>query len=224
MDWNLILAEPIKEMLSQAATFVPNLLGALIILLVGWIFAKVLKDLMGKILSAIRFDVLARKAGIAEILTKGGVRLTFSEILSALVYWLVMVIVLVLVTNVFGLTIASRLIEGVISYIPRVIAALFVLVIAMFLGTFVSGIVRTTSLNANLPNPEFLSGLGYWAIVIFGATIAIGQLGIATVLVSTTFNIFFGAVCLALALAFGLGGREAAGRFIDEMVKKYSRR
>lgn len=224
MDWNLILAEPIKEMLSQTATFVPNLLGALIILLVGWIVAKVLKELTGKILSAIRFDVLARKAGIAEILTKGGVKLTFSEILSALVYWLVMVIVLVLVTNVFGLTIASRLIEGVISYIPRVIAALFVLVIAMFLGTFVSGIVRTTSLNANLPNPQLLSGLSYWAIVIFGATIAIGQLGIATVLVSTTFNIFFGALCLALALAFGLGGREAAARFIDEVVKKYSRR
>ncbi len=224
MDWNLILAEPIKEMLTQAATFVPNLLGALIILFVGWICAKVLRELTHKILSAIRFDVLAKKAGIADILAKGGAKLTFSDILSALVYWLVMVIVLVLVANVFGLTIASRLMEGVISYIPRVIAALFVLVIAMFLGTFVSGIVKTTSLNANLPNPELLRGLSYWAIVIFGATIAIGQLGIATVLVSATFNIFFGAVCLALALAFGLGGREAAGRFIDEMVKKYSRR
>lgn len=224
MDWNLILTEPIKEMLTTAASFIPSLLGALIILLVGWICAKVLRELTGKILSAIRFDVLAKKAGITDILTKGGVKLTFSEILGALVYWLVMIIVLVLVANVFGLTVASRLIEGVISYIPRVIAALFVLVIGMFLGTVVSGIVRTTSLNANLPNPQLLSGLSYWAIVIFGATIAVGQLGIATVLVSTTFNIFFGAICLGLALAFGLGGRDAAGKFIDEVTKKYSRR
>ena len=128
MDWNLILTEPIKEMLSKAASFIPSLLGALVILIVGWIFAKVLKELTNKLLIALRIDVLSKKAGISDILTKGGVNLTFSEILSALIYWLIMIMVLVLVANVFGLTVASRLIEGVVAYIPRVIAALFVLV------------------------------------------------------------------------------------------------
>ncbi len=93
----------------------------------------------------------------------------------------------------------------------------------MFLGTFVSGIVRTATLNANIPQPELLSALSHHAIVIFALIIALGQLGIATILVNTTFNILFGAICFGLALAFGLGGRDAAAKYIDDLKKRYAR-
>jgi len=224
MDWNVIIAEPIKEMLSKAAAFVPSLIGALAILIIGWIIAKFVRALANKILDVLRFDVLAHKAGVSKILTKGGVKLAPSQILSALVYWLVMIMVLVMVVNALGLTVASQLLEGLLGYIPRVIAALFVLVIGMFLGTFVSGIVRTAAMNANLPQPELLSGLSHYAIVVFALIISLGQLGIATILVNTTFNILFGAICLGLALAFGLGGRDAAAKYIEELKRRYSGR
>ena len=223
MDWNAIIAEPIQDMLSRAAVFVPNLLGALVILIVGWILAKLVKSLATKILEILRFDAIAHKAGVSKILTKGGVKLTSSQIITGLVYWLVMIMVLVLVVNALGLTYASQLLDGLISYIPKVIAALFVLVIGMFLGTFVSGIVRTAAMNANFPQPELLSGLSRYSIVIFAFMISLDQLGIATVLVSVTFNILFGAICLGLALAFGIGGRDAAARFIETLRRKYSR-
>jgi hypothetical protein len=222
MDWNTIVAEPIKEMLTKAAAFIPNLLGALVILIVGWMIAKLVKALANKILSVLRFDALAHKAGISKILIKGGVKLTAGQILSALVYWLVMIMVLIMVVNALGLTVASQLLDGLLSYIPRVISAIFVLVIGLFLGTLVSGIVRTAAINANLPQPELLSGISQYAIVIFAFMISLGQLGIATILVNTTFNILFGAICLALALAFGLGGKDAAARYIEELRRRYT--
>lgn len=224
MDWSTVIADPIKEMLTRLAAFIPNLVGALLILIAGWIIAIVVKALAGKILNALRFDAIAHKAGITKILTKGGVKHTSTQILSSLVYWMVMIMVLIMVVNALGLTVASQLLDGLLSYIPRVIAALFVLVVGMFLGTLVSGIVRTAALNANFPHPELLSGLSQYSIVIFAFMISLGQLGIATILVNTTFNILFGAICLALALAFGLGGRDAAAKYVDDLMKKYSRR
>lgn len=222
MDWNVLIIEPVQEMLNRAAAFVPSLLGAFVILVVGWIIAGLIKTLANKILNIFRFDVLAHSAGISKILTKGGVKLTASEILSALVYWLVMIMVIIMVVNALGLTVASQLLDGLLSYIPRVISALFVLVIGLFLGNFVSGVVRTAASNANIPQPELLSGLSQYAIVIFAVIISLEQLGIATILVSTTFNILFGAICFGSALAFGLGGKDAAARYIEELRRKFS--
>ena len=141
--------------------------------------------------------------------------------IGILAYWLVMIMVLVMVVNALGLTVASQLLEDLFAYIPNVIAALFVLVLGVFLGNFVSGLVSTAAGNADLPNPEMLGGISRWTIVIFAVTISLRELGIAPLLVSSTFNIFFGGVCLALALAFGLGGRDIAAKYLEELRKKH---
>ena len=92
----------------------------------------------------------------------------------------------------------------------------------MFLASFVSGIVRTAAGNANLPKPEMFAGVSRWAIIIFAVTISLEQLGIASLLVTATFNIVLGGVCLALALAFGLGGRDAAAKYLDQWRQRHS--
>jgi hypothetical protein len=94
----------------------------------------------------------------------------------------------------------------------------------MFLANFVSGIVRTAASNANLPKPEIFAGISRWAIIIFAVTISLEQLGIAPLLVTATFNIILGGVCLALALAFGLGGKDAAARYLEELKQKRSQK
>ncbi|MHC4745861.1 MAG: hypothetical protein ACYS18_00910 [Planctomycetota bacterium] len=97
---------------------------------------------------------------------------------------------------------------------------MLVLVVAMFLASFVSGIVRIAAGNAKLPKPDLLAGISRWAIIIFAVTISLAQLGIAPLLVTATFNIILGGACLALALAFGLGGKDAAQRYLDELKQK----
>ena len=216
---NMILY-PIKEMLAKIAGYAPTLVGALLILGLGCIAAKMIKDVVGRGLRAIQFDNLAKKAGLTEILDKGGIRLGLADMLAALVYWLVIVMVLVMTVNALGLTVASQLLERLFAYIPSVISAVFVLVIGMFLANFVAGIVHAAARNTNIPSPELLGKISKYAIVIFAVSMSLEELGIAPLLVGTTFNIFFGAICFGLALAFGLGGRDAAGRYIEDLRKK----
>jgi hypothetical protein len=222
IEWENLIVEPIRQMLTRIMAYLPVLLGALIILIIGWIVAKAIRRLVDWLLKVTRFDTLADKAGISTILKKGDLKISAREVVSGLVYWLVIIMVLVMVVNALGLPKASDVLTSLFAYVPKVIAALLVLVVAMFLASFVSGIVQTAAGNANMPRPEVFAGVSRWAIIIFAATIALGELGIATLLVTTTFNIILGGICLALALAFGLGGKDAAARYLDELRKRRS--
>ena len=223
-NWDNLIVGPVREMLTKILAYLPVLLGALIILIVGWIIAKAIRRLIDMVLKAIRFDALADKAGITAILKKGDLKITAREVISGLVYWLVIIMVLVMVVNALGLPKASDVLTTLFAYVPNVIAALFVMIVALFLASFLSGIVRTAAGNANLPKPEIFAGVSRWAIIIFAATIALEELGIAPLLVTTTFNIILGGVCLALALAFGIGGKDAAARYLEELRKRHSER
>ena len=224
MNWNELIADPVRQMLTKILDYLPILLGALIILIVGWIVAKIIRRAVEWLLKTVRFDVMADKTGITEVLRKGDLRITASQVVSGLVYWLIIIMVLVMTVEALGLPRASDVLASLFAYVPKVIAALLVLVVAMFLASFVSGIVRTAAGNANLPRPELIAGISQWAIIIFAVTIAMEELGIAPLLVGTAFNIILGGVVLALALAFGLGGKDAAARYLEELKKRHSDR
>jgi len=222
IEWDNLIFEPIREMLTKIMAYLPVLLGALLILIVGWIVAKIIRSIVNGVLKVVRFDALADKAGISEILRKGDLKTSARQVVSSLVYWLIIIMVLVMVANALGLPKASDLLSSLFAYVPKVIAALLVLVVAMFLASFVSGIVRIAAGNAKLPKPEMLAGISRWTIIIFAVTISLAQLGIAPLLVTATFNIILGGIVLALALAFGLGGKDAAARYLDKVKQKHS--
>jgi len=224
IDWENLIADPIRQMLTRIMAYIPVLLGALIILIVGWIVAKAIRQIVDWLLKTIRFDALADKAGISEVLRKGELKITARQVVSSLVYWLIIIMVLVMVANALGLPKASDILSNLFAYVPKVIAALLVLVVAMFLASFVSGIVRIAAGNAKLPKPELLAGICRWVIIVFAVTISLAQLGIAPLLVTATFNIILGGIVLALALAFGLGGKDAAARYLEELKEKRSQK
>jgi len=224
IEWGSLIVEPVREMLTKIMAYLPVLLGALLILIVGWIVAKIIRSIVNGALKVVHFDSLADKAGISEVLRKGDLKITARQVLSGLVYWLIIIMVLVMAANALGLPKASDILSSLFAYVPKVIAALLVLVVAMFLASFVSGIVRIAAGNAKLPKPEMLAGISKWAIIIFAVTIALAQLGIAPLVVATTFNIILGGVVLALALAFGLGGKDAAARYLEELKEKRSQK
>jgi len=222
IEWKNLIVEPVQEMLTKIMAYLPVLLGALLILIVGWIVAKIIRSIVNGVLKVVRFDVLADKAGISEVLRKGDLKITARQVVSSLVYWLVIIMVLVMAANALGLPKASDMLSSLFAYVPKIIAALLVLVVAMFLANFVSGIVQTVAGNSKLPKPQLLAGISRWAIIIFALTISMAQLGIAPLLVTATFNIILGGIVLALALAFGLGGKDAAARYLEELRQKRS--
>ncbi len=219
MGWQALIIEPTKAMLTRAGVFIPILVGVILILVIGWIIAKVLQQLVTRGLKAIQLDNISEKAGLADILAKGDIRYTLSELIGVIVYWLAMLIVIITAINAIGLTVAAELLDKIVLYVPNVVAGIFILVIGMFLATFVSGLVRTTAANAGIGQSKGLGQIAQVVIIIFAIIVALDQF-IRTDVLKNSINIVLASIGLALALAFGLGCKEIAARFVSDLIEK----
>lgn len=192
---------------------------ALAILLAGWLIAKLLKGLAFRFLLTVRFDVASEKAGVDDVLVRADIRQSPAELLSVLVYWLVLLATLVAAVNALGLSQVSEVLTRFLVYVPKVIAAVVVLILGLFLASFLAGVVRAAAANAGMAASDAVAALVRYAVVAFTAAVTLEELGIAPELVRSAFVILFGAVALAMALAFGLGckdlAREWMVRYLD---------
>ncbi len=212
--WNQIVIVPLTNMLNTVAVYLPFLFGAMIILLIGWIAAKVLSSLVQKGLDRLKFNEFCAHIGFAEILNKGGLNLSPSALFASFVYWILIIVVMATTMQAIGLEVAVKLLEKVTGYVPNVIAAVFVMIVGLFLANLVTGLVKAAANNANIARAELLASIAKGGILLFTAVSALEQLNIATFFVTTTFQIFFAAICFALALSFGLGGKDLAARIL----------
>ncbi len=220
MDWNAVVMTPVAEMLGRIAGFLPTLLGVLIILIVGWIIAGMLKSLVVKVLKLIQLDTASEKAGLGDVLRRGGIRQTLSELIGVLIYWLIMLMVFMTALNALGMTVAASLLDKVILYIPNVIAAVFILALGIFFSSMIGTIVRTASSNAGITQAKFLGQLTQTLIMIFASIITLEQLNIASSVLNFAINIILASFGLALAIAVGLGSKDIAGKMIQDLVNK----
>lgn len=215
-----LIIDPLREMLAKVASFIPTFIVGLGILFIGWMAAKVVSKMFHRLLKIIRFDKIADRAGISDILVHGGIKHKLSDLLSSLVYWVVMVMVLIISVKAFGLTMASSLLERLLGYVPSVISGVLILMLGMLLAKVVSGLVYVAAANTDIPNPEMLSRLSKWAIIIYVTVIFLKEIGFGLLFVGTNFTIVFGGVIFALALAFGLAGKDIAARYLDVLKKE----
>ncbi|MDZ7716489.1 MAG: hypothetical protein U5J95_09780 [Balneolaceae bacterium] len=218
-----ILQDSYQTFFDQLAVFFPKLIGALLILIVGWIIAKLIKAGSIRLLKLVRLDTVTEKAKIDRFLQEGGTKKSAIEIIGTLIYWLIMLVVILAGFNTLGLEVASELFNQIILYIPNVIVAVIVLIFGVYLASFIAQVVVTYLKNVGIHNADILGKLAKAAIILFVASLALSQLNIGQELVTNAFLLLFGAVCLALALAFGLGGREWASGVIDKMESGESR-
>ncbi|UCF85612.1 MAG: hypothetical protein JSV50_08275 [Desulfobacteraceae bacterium] len=204
----------------KITAFLPALIGAIIIFVAGWIIARLVKIGVERLLKLIRFDKATEKTGVQQFLKKGDILKAPSEIIGSLVYWFLMILVIIASLDALGLPIVSDLLNSIFLYIPNVVAAIIVLVLGFLLGTLLSAVVRTAASNAGLKNAEGLGKLALYAIVFFSGAIALIQLGIGEDIVVSAFGLVFGAAALALALAFGLGGRDVAADYLKRWLEE----
>jgi hypothetical protein len=203
---------------TKITAFLPELIGAIIIFVVGWIIARLVKLATEKLLNLVRFNTATEKTGVNKFLKKGEIVKAPSEIVGTLVYWFIMILVLIASLDALGLPIVSDMLNSIFLYIPNVVAAIIVLVLGVLMGNLLSAVVRTAASNAGLKNAEGLGKISLYAIVVFAASIALIQLGIGEEIVVSAFGLVFGAAALALALAFGLGGRDVAANYLKHWL------
>ena len=204
----------------KITAFLPMLIGAIIIFVAGLLLARLLRYLTGRLLKVIRLDKAGEKSGLNDFLEKGNILKAPSEIIGTLVYWFVMIMVLIAALDALGLPIVSGLLNDVFYYIPNVVAAIVVLVLGILAGNLLSAVVRTAASNAGLAAADGLAKTALYAVIVFSGAIGLVQLGIGAKIVATSFEIALGAIALALALAFGLGGREVATDYLQRWLKE----
>jgi small-conductance mechanosensitive channel len=203
------MIESLREGLNAFFGFLPQLIGAIVILIVGYVVAKILQAVVARVLKAVGFDGWMEKGGIKQFFDRAQTRETPATVLGKLVFWLVFIIAITMAADALGIRQVSAVLGQLIAYIPSIIAAILILILAALLANFLSGIVRGAT------GSDLLASIARYAIIVYAAFAALTELGIAVQLTAPTFLIVLGAVALAAAIAFGWGGRDVAKDIIE---------
>lgn len=192
----------------------PALIGALLILIIGYIIAKVLQGVVTRVLQSMGFEGWMEKGGVKQFFDRSQTNQTPTSILGKLVFWLVFFIAISMAVDTLGISAISDVLAQFIAYIPQLIAAVLILVLATLLANFVAGIVRGAT------GSSVAGSVAQYGIIVFAVFAALTQMGIAEELIAPTFLILLGSVALAAALAFGLGGQSVAQRLVEQGYEK----
>ncbi|MHB8668088.1 MAG: mechanosensitive ion channel family protein [Burkholderiales bacterium] len=215
MDKVDIMLEPVRAFLVQIGAFLPKLALAIAVLIVGWLLAKFAMFATEKALRAINFNVLTERAGLDGFLHQGGVGSDTTRILGLLIYWLVILAALIIGFNGMGLTYITGLLGQIVLFVPKVIVALLILAFGAYFARFVGNAVIAYCRNISIQDADLLGKLAQYAIMTFVVLIALDQVNVGGEIVRESFLIILAGVVFALALAFGLGGKDVAADLID---------
>ncbi|MHB8427357.1 MAG: mechanosensitive ion channel family protein [Acidiferrobacterales bacterium] len=210
-----ITLEPVRAFMAQAGALLPKLVLAIVILLVGWLLAKLLRLAASRGLRAINFHILTERAGVDGFLRQGGIGTDTGGVLVLLLYWLVILAALMIAFNSLGLTNVTEVVGRVALFIPDVILAVLILAFGGYFARFVERTITAYGKNVGVADAELLGQLARYAILVFVVLIALEKVHVATELVHQSFLILLAGVVLAAALAFGLGGQQWAARMLE---------
>lgn len=214
-----IVMTSLRSFMSDLGSFLPKLIGAVVILIVGWLVAKLLQFVVVRGLKGVKFHALTESAGVDDFLKKGGVRMGTVDVLGVMVYWLAILMTLLTAFDVLEFTALSALFDRVAEFVPNVIVATLTLTIGLYFARFAANAVTAYTRNVGMVDADLVGRLTRWAIAAFVVILAIGQFDIPDQMLNDMFLMTFGGVVLALALAFGFGGQKWAADKLDKMEK-----
>ncbi len=218
--WKVTITDSLNRFLEKVLIFFPNLLAMITILVVGFLIAWIFKKLLFRFLKAIQFDRVSRQWGLADVLSKGGMTYSPANLLSRFFYWVIVFVTLILGINALEVAATQNLIAQFFNYLPHLFAAVLILVIGYLIAIFLGQATLIAAVNAQMESAKLLSRLVRWFLIVFSVTVALYQLGIAEKVITAAFSVIFGGMVLALAIAFGWGGRELAKEFLERVYKK----
>lgn len=219
--WTEVTTTAIQNAWSKILAFLPNVVGALVIIIVGLIVAAGLKRLIVGLFKALKVEDFSEKIGFAGILRQAGLETTLTSIVATFVKWVVIIVFLLPAAEVLNLNQISKLFYDVLGYIPNVIVAVAILFFGTLLADFVSSLVRGSAALAKTKSAKLLSGIARYSIVIFSLLMALGQLKIATEFLQILMWGIVGFFVISGAIAFGLGAKGVAEKIAEDFYNKY---
>jgi small-conductance mechanosensitive channel len=222
--WTQSLLAAMSSLWASVAGFIPRLFGALVVVLLGFVVAKLLDTLLSKVLAKIGLDRLMAGTGLTKLLSRAGIRVPVSALIGKVVYWFVLLIFLVSAAESLGLERVSATLDMLALYVPKVFGAALILLAGVLLAQLLSGLVRGAAEGVGLDYANGLARMAQGLVIIISISVAIGQLEVKTELLNYVIAIVLITVGLAVALAFGLGSRELvsqilAGIYVRELYE-----
>lgn len=223
-SWADVVAGSLQGLWLGVVSFLPTLIAAILVFIIGLVVAAGLGALVEKIFEAIRLDSLLNKLGLAPYFERAGLRLRGSRFLGQLVNWFLIIAFLLAASDILGLTALSMFLRDVLFYIPNIVAAVLIMLAAVVVANFSRRVVTASVMSAKLHAAHFLGALTWWAIVVFGLLTALVQLNIAQSIINSLVTGFIAMLALAGGLAFGLGGKEYAAHLVNRLRETTERR
>ncbi len=215
-DWSAGFITGLTAGMARFFGAIPNILGALILLVIGWIVAGIVGSLVSKLCEAVHVNTVADRVGVNGFLQQSGTKMRASNIVGEIIKWVIRLVFIEMAAEQLGMPQISLIINQILGFIPNIIVAMVILGVGAFLGQLLGGIVRGGASEAKIGNPELLSKLTSGAVLAFAIIAALNELNVAPVVVNTLYIGLVAAIALALGLAFGLGGRDTAARLTEQ--------
>lgn len=212
--WTQSLLSAMSSLWASIAAFIPRLFGALVVVLLGFVVAKLLDTLLSKVLAKLGLDRLMAGTGLTKLLGRAGIRIPVSALIGKVVYWFVLLIFLVSAAESLGLERVSATLDMLALYVPKVFGAALILLAGVLLAQVLSGLVRGAAESVGLDYANGLARIAQGLVIIISISVAIGQLEVKTELLNYVIAIVLITFGLAVALAFGLGSRELVGQIL----------
>jgi hypothetical protein len=217
--YETVILEPFQEFYDKVIQFLPNFITSIVILIVGIVLGFLLKNILSRLFIAIGIDKASEKSGAMELLKKGGVTEPFSGLLSRIIGWITVIIFAGISMSALQIPSVETLFERFLLYLPNIFIALLILLFGYLLGNFFGRAALIASVNAGVRFSNLIGKFVKYLILILSATMALEQLGIGKGTIVITFAIIFGGIVLALAISFGLGGRDLAKDYLEKKIK-----
>ncbi len=223
--WGQVLAESFQNLWVGVVGFVPGLIVAILIFVIGWIVASIVGRVVAQIIGALKLDTALKSAGLDAVLKRAGMDLNSGVFIGELVRWFIIIVFLIASLQIVGLTQVNEFLKNVVlGYLPNVIVAALILLVAGVVADAMQRVVTSSAKAARVSSAGLLGGVARWSIWILALITALSQLGIAPAFMQILFTGLVAMLALSGGLAFGLGGKEAAARYLEHLREDISNR
>ena len=224
LGWQQALFLAGSNIFTSFVNFLPDLLGAIIIFLVGIVLAKWVKALVVKVLGLVSLDKLVRSTGFNQFLTKAEIKVKVEAFLGEIVRWLIIAVFSIAAINVLGLTTVSAVLTSLLAYIPNIISAVLILTVGVMLAGLVENLVKGTVSQVEVKTSRLLSKIASYLVVIVAVLAAVNELGIAQSLINTLFTGLVATLTLGIGLALGLGGKDVISKLLMDWYTQFKKK
>ncbi len=214
------IIEIVEEMLVKLAATLPNVVGAIAILIVGWLVAKIVSKTLEKIFVTLKFDKLGEKINETEFATKANFKIRVSIFLSKLIYYLLLLIFIMMATDILGMAIVSEMVSDLIAFLPRLLSALILFILGIYLAEFVKNVVLAACTALGIPSAKVIATFVFYLVFLTLTISALAQASIETSLITSNLTVILGGVILAFSIGYGFASRDTMANFIASFYSK----